>query len=64
MIRKLSAIVILSLLLAVYFAANVFASQSADNNVWKFREYLTKNSKAKLAGALMTFRVTADVTAR
>jgi len=51
MSRKLSTIVLLSLLLAVFFALNASAKQSADQDVWKYREYLTRTSKAKLAGA-------------
>ncbi len=51
MSRKLSAFVILSLLSAAGLALSVSASQSADNDVWKYREYITRNSKTKLAGA-------------
>ena len=51
MSRKISALVLLSLLIAVGLALSVSASQSADKDVWKYREYITRNSKTKLAGA-------------
>jgi len=50
MTKRLSAIIILSLLIVAFMALSVFAAKTADNNVWKYREYITKNSKTKLAG--------------
>ncbi|MEW5923799.1 MAG: dockerin type I repeat-containing protein [Candidatus Zixiibacteriota bacterium] len=51
MSRKLSATIFISLLLVAFLAINASASQTADNNVWKYREYIEKNSKTRLAGA-------------
>jgi len=51
MTKRLSAIIVLSLLIVAFLALSVFAAKTADNDVWKYREYITKNSKVKLAGA-------------
>ena len=50
MTKRLSAIIVLSFVIVALLALSAFAAKTADNDVWKHREYITKNSKAKLAG--------------
>nr|MBN2277873.1 hypothetical protein [candidate division Zixibacteria bacterium] len=51
MTKRLSAIIVLSLLIVAFMAITVFAAKTADKNIWNQRIKMTKNSKARLAGA-------------
>ena len=51
MSRKLMIFVMFTVLLSFILALNVFATKTAKDNTWEKREYITKNSKTKLAGA-------------
>ncbi|MEW5925073.1 MAG: hypothetical protein AB1746_13895, partial [Candidatus Zixiibacteriota bacterium] len=51
MTRKLIMISILSLSIVAFLTLSVYAAKSKNENIGKYREYITKNSKTKLAGA-------------
>jgi len=51
MTKKLTAIIILSMIIIAILAISVFSAQKPNQDVWKYREYVTKNTKASLAGA-------------
>nr|MBN2277315.1 hypothetical protein [candidate division Zixibacteria bacterium] len=48
--KKFIVIMIFSLLLIAVLALNAMAVESAQKNIWKQRENITKNSKTRLAG--------------